>query len=446
METIERDYSSKGVKFFYIYKALAHPEQNGFIAPHTLKERLMHVAEAKKQLGTRFQWICDTIENDLKHALGNAPNSEFLVDPDGKIVVSRPWSRPAELRQDLEKIFGKVDKPTTVADLNMKPVAPPKTAPKGIVPRIELPGRLSPVIVKPLGDSDDPFYVKLRAENGSGKLYLGFFLDPLYKVHWNNQVKPMSFEITAPQGVRIETLTGNGPKVAEPADADPREFLIAYSGQSREPIKLTFKYFACDDAETFCKPMTQHYEITLERDSDGGSRRSFGGGQGGRPGQRPPGDGGQAARFAEMVKRMDVNADGKITKSEARGPFAQRFDSLDTNKDGVIDKDEQAVMATRFGGGRPGGGPPQPGRRPGAGRPTGADFFKQFDRNKDGKIVKDELPEQMQDRWSRMDSNKDGVLDEMEQKAVLERISQSGQQRPPGAGTRPPRPKTTRKE
>ena len=436
METIERDYSSKGVKFFYIYKALAHPEQNGFIAPHTLKERLMHVAEAKKQLGTRFQWICDTIENDLKHALGNAPNSEFLVDPTGKIVVSRPWSRPAELRQDLAKIFGKVDKPTTVADLNMKPVAPPKTAAKGVVPRIELPGRLSPVIVKPIGDSEDPFYVKLRAENGSGKLYLGFFLDPLYKVHWNNQVKPMSFEIEAPAGLRFAKLTGNGPKVTQPADADPREFLLEYSGQSREPIKLTFKYFACDDAETFCKPMRQQYEIRLERDPDGGSRRSPRRGQAGagqRPGQARPGA--ANGRFAEMVKRMDTNGDGKIAKTEARGPFAQRFDSLDSNKDGVIDKDEQSVMAARFAGARPAGG-----QRPGGGRPMGADFFKQFDRNKDGKIVKAELPEQMQQRWRRMDANNDGVLDATEQKQVLDRIS--GGRRKPGNSNRSTPPKS----
>ena len=40
-----------------------------------------------------------------------------------------------------------------------------------------------------------PFYAKLRAEaepevleKGSGKLYLGFHLDPLYEVHWNNEV------------------------------------------------------------------------------------------------------------------------------------------------------------------------------------------------------------------------------------------------------------------
>ena len=108
METIERDYAAKGVKFYYIYKALAHPETNGYVTPFNLKERLMHVAEAKRTLGSRFSWICDSMDNDLKHALGDRPNSEFVVDPKGEIVVSRSWSSPNELREDLANLVGEV--------------------------------------------------------------------------------------------------------------------------------------------------------------------------------------------------------------------------------------------------------------------------------------------------------------------------------------------------
>ena len=53
METIERDYSPRGVRFFYVYKALAHPELNGYVQPVTLDERLMHVEEAELTLGAR---------------------------------------------------------------------------------------------------------------------------------------------------------------------------------------------------------------------------------------------------------------------------------------------------------------------------------------------------------------------------------------------------------
>ena len=303
LETIERDYSSKGVKFYYIYKALAHPENNGYVAPFTLAERLMHVAEAKKQFGTQFHWICDSMDNDLKHALGDRPNSEFVIDPEGKIVVARQWSNPKELRADLEEFVGTVRQPTTIADIGMKPIAPPKTAPKGVVPRIKLPGQLSPVVVEPIVENDDdpqPFYAKLRAEvdsefsrNGEGKLYLGFFLDPLYKVHWNNRAAPVTFEITDQRGVVLSEQSGRAPEVKEDADADPREFLIDLSEDPDNPqprgsreITLTVKYFACDDAETFCKPVSQSYRVSLNRDRDGGSRRSAGGRGGPRRGSQ----------------------------------------------------------------------------------------------------------------------------------------------------------------
>ena len=52
------------------------------MTPFTLKERLLHVQEAKKTLGATVPWLCDTIDNDLKHALGDWPNSEFVIDPD----------------------------------------------------------------------------------------------------------------------------------------------------------------------------------------------------------------------------------------------------------------------------------------------------------------------------------------------------------------------------
>ena len=171
---MQRDFSRKDVKFFYIYKALAHPEQNGYITPFDLKERLMHVTEAKNKLGTQVTWICDTMDNDLKHALGNAPNSEFIIDPKGKIVAARQWSSPSSLRKDLETFVGKVEKPTTIREIGMKPLQPPKKSKTGIVKRIQTSGRMFPVIVKPVSTNDnEPYYVKLRAEADSKLLQSG---------------------------------------------------------------------------------------------------------------------------------------------------------------------------------------------------------------------------------------------------------------------------------
>ncbi|MBT4864205.1 MAG: hypothetical protein HON53_03665, partial [Planctomycetaceae bacterium] len=254
---MQRDYAPKGVKFYYIYKALAHPENDGYVQPFTLKERLMHVKEAQRTLGSDIPWICDSISNKLKHAMGNAPNSEFVIDPEGKVVVSRSWSKPTELRKDLEKLIGPVKNPTQISDLNLKTEPPPKLAASGVVPRIKAPSGMQPLKIEPK-PGKQPFYAKLRAEadnnllrSGEGTLYVGFHLDPLYHVHWNNLAKPVTYEITGPDGTTVSPAKGEGPKVKEAADVDPREFLVEIKRgkDTTGPLQLTVKYFACNDEQ-----------------------------------------------------------------------------------------------------------------------------------------------------------------------------------------------------
>ncbi|MCP5110037.1 MAG: hypothetical protein GY953_04305, partial [bacterium] len=307
LETIYRDYSPKGVQFIYIYKALAHPELDGYVKPLTLAERLMHIKEAKRTLGSEIIWICDAMDNRLKHAIGDAPNSEYLLDPDGKIASMRAWSSPADLRKDLEGLVGPVENPTLVADLGMKTAEPPKAAPTGVVERVKMPGQMRALKVEPqLASTKHPYYVKLRAEvgrevlrDGKGKMYLGFHLDPLYGVHWNNQVAPVQYELFPPDGVTISPAKGNGPKVEVEADADPREFLLDVEFAEGSPsVPLKFRYFACTDK--MCIPVTQAYTVHFEADRDGGAaQRGPRRGPGGLgPGGGPPGD------PARMVARM----------------------------------------------------------------------------------------------------------------------------------------------
>jgi len=275
LETVERDYTPKGVDFYYVYKPLAHPEYNNYIAPVTIEERLMHVEEAKRVLGTQFNWLADTMDNVYHEAMGRTPNSELVIDPNGVIVARRAWSDPDAVRADLERLVGRVESPTTIADLDLPAPKPAPTVAKGIVPRIDKPAGMWPLEIQPvLESSDQPFYVKARAEgdpglfnNGTGTLYVGFHLDPLYHVHWNNEAGPVRFQLTAPAGVSISPASGVGPDVDEPADADPREFLIDVTASTAEqPLDLDVFYFACDDALTFCIPVNQSYRITLARD------------------------------------------------------------------------------------------------------------------------------------------------------------------------------------
>ena len=270
--------------FYYIYKPLAHPEYNNYVSPFTIEERLMHVKEAERTLGSKIPWLSDTMDNAFHAAMGGAPNCELIVAPDGRVVVGRGWSDPVALRKDLERLVGRVEEPTRVADLNLEQLPPPSTVAKGVVPRIDVPKGMWPLQVDAqVAATEVPFYVKLRAEadpallaTGSGQMYVGFHLDPLYRVHWNNEAKPVEFQITTPEGIRVTPAKGVGPTVAEPADADPREFLVDVTASDNTvPLDLAVKYYACDDALTFCIPVQQQYQVSLQRDrSHGWSMRT----------------------------------------------------------------------------------------------------------------------------------------------------------------------------
>ena len=406
METIQRDYGPKSVKFYYVYKALAHPERNGYITPFTIEERLMQVQEAKQKLGSRIDWLCDTMDNELKHALGNAQNSEFVFDPDGVVVHRTPWSDPEKLRKILSDLVGPAEKTTEVDDLrmNMEALQPSDSSITGVVPRLQVTERMQPLRIEPLIETEGaPFYVKLRAEVSpkffdakKGKLYLGFFLDRLYEMHWNNLVKPLEFELTTPPAVIVDPSMGSGPKVEAAADKDPREFLLDITAESLgKPLHLSVRYFACDDADTFCIPVTQKYSVLLERDPDGGTRTS------GR--RRRPGD------FVERFKAMDQDGDGKLSIDEVPEGMKRRFQMMDTNGDGFIDESELQAAATRMRGG--------PG--PGIGM---VQRMMRFDLDGDGKISQEEASEPMRGRFDQMDTNGDGYLDREELEAAAEQM------------------------
>ena len=75
METVKVDYAPKGDDFYYIYKPLAHPEYNNYVVPVNLEERLMHVEEAKRVLGSSITWLADTMDNPWYEVMARTPNS-----------------------------------------------------------------------------------------------------------------------------------------------------------------------------------------------------------------------------------------------------------------------------------------------------------------------------------------------------------------------------------
>jgi len=56
-----------------------------------------------------------------------------------------------------------------------------------------------------------------------------------------------------------------------------------------------------------------------------------------RSGQRKGGD---RPNLETIFTQLDANKDGKISKSEAKGPLSDDFSKIDANEDGFISKEE----------------------------------------------------------------------------------------------------------
>lgn len=139
---------------------------------------------------------------------------------------------------------------------------------------------------------------------------------------------------------------------------------------------------------------------------------------------RQPADIGQ--QFLARLLEADADKDGKLSKEEAPGRVKENFDSLDGNKDGFLDKEELTAMARRFGGGRAPGDLAQQ---------MVARLLESADKDKDGKLSKEEAPDRMKDAFDQLDANKDGFVDKDELAAMAARLGsvRPGGQGPPGA-------------
>lgn len=152
---------------------------------------------------------------------------------------------------------------------------------------------------------------------------------------------------------------------------------------------------------------------------EGGPRDGRGG-----PGGRP--------NFMLMLPifiTLDVNKDGELSKEEIDNATVA-LQKLDKDKNGKLTEDELRPDFGGFGrrdGDRRGpGGPGGFGRGEGNRGSRGGDFVERMmgnDKNKDGKLTKEELPERMQSMFDRIDTNKDKEIDKAELTKMSEQFN-----------------------
>ena len=148
--------------------------------------------------------------------------------------------------------------------------------------------------------------------------------------------------------------------------------------------------------------------------------------------ERREGFGGPPGGFMRMnpvLAALDADQDGTVSAAELSKATAA-LKSLDKDNDGKLSPEE---MRPRFGRGP--GGPAGPG---GPGGPGGRDpeemvkNLLEFDKNNDGVLTKDELPERMQGLMARADADNDGKLTKEELTKSASNMRGPGGDRGPG--------------
>lgn len=140
---------------------------------------------------------------------------------------------------------------------------------------------------------------------------------------------------------------------------------------------------------------------------------------------------------------VDANKDGVLDATEianTQGIKNLDWKKYDNNKDGKLDKSEAIALYKaegsnmRRGGGMGGGGP---GGSPWANKSPdeiAKTMFDNMDKNKTGKLTKENFPGMWRDRFTEMDTNKDGFVDFEEYKTGFAKMRQGFGGGGPGRG------------
>lgn len=146
----------------------------------------------------------------------------------------------------------------------------------------------------------------------------------------------------------------------------------------------------------------------------------------GAPAGTPMSDDDAKRRVDQIFQFIDANKDNVLDEKEienSRTIKSIEWKKYDANRDGKLDKAEAIALYKAEGNNmRGGGGGPFAGRNPDEMAKT---MFDNIDRNKTGKVTKEQFPGFMRERFEEYDTNKDGFVDFEEYKAGFAKFMQN---------------------
>ena len=143
-------------------------------------------------------------------------------------------------------------------------------------------------------------------------------------------------------------------------------------------------------------------------------------------------------KMLPIMKVLDSDQDGTLSASEIANA-SKALIQLDKNGDGIISAEEMRPDVSATPGGFAGAEPGPPNG------PMLGKLFETRDKNGDGKLSGDEIPERLRDKMKMVDKDGDGSISKSEFTSVAARMEDGGGKRPDkggktGGAVKPKRP------
>jgi|GEM_PF-1478032 len=310
IEAAHADYASHCIDFYYVFQSLRHPELGGYVQAQNDKERGLQIVAAKEKLKTTVPWLADTIDDNIRVALRASSQTVYLISPNGHIIYAGNRLDGPALREAIAQEVGYASTYSAPQSLNLPFIGrTPQMVNVDTELQVKRPEGMVILSIKPT-HPDKTYYVKLRAEaepkllkTGTGRLFLGFYPDPIHKACWNNLTEPMKYELTLPEGVKADPVTAQAKGGPGEKDSQPRQFWVdiesGEAGKTPDKAKLALHYFAC--TPDMCTALTHEY--TIHFTAEDRNSRTFGFNRGkGRP-QRGGAQRGQGTQRGQGAQR-----------------------------------------------------------------------------------------------------------------------------------------------